>query len=366
MRSTIASRRPSAALVVAIVALFAALGGTGYAAATLSGRDIQKRSIPANRVVDNALGGGQINESKLGPVPVSQQALTAQTAASATEATHAKSADSATSAQDAQKLQGRDATAFLANSTRVVVAQVNVAMAAADTVTASCAANEKGIGGGGAWMIAGSDTPTELDAQLNSSFPLPSTGGTADITGWRASGVNRAGASTRPARLRDLRPEERRSRRPRGAKRPWPARGTSRSVGDPHGHRLAAAPQVDSAMAPQPLGCGAELSVRRVGDEQPARGVAAQRLQAGRDVRRVADGRVLDAALGADEARHHVAAVEADPGVERRVGEPLLHQPAVEAGSASSRISRAAASARAAWSCCGSGAPKTAITPSPW
>ena len=127
MRSSISIRRPSAALVVAMVALFAALGGTGYAAATLSGRDIQKRSIPANRIVHNALGGGQINESKLGTVPAAQQALTAQTAASATNAGHATSADSATTArsaapdaQDSQKLQGRDATAFLANSVRVV------------------------------------------------------------------------------------------------------------------------------------------------------------------------------------------------------------------------------------------------------
>jgi hypothetical protein len=196
MRSTISIRRPSASMIVALVALFAALGGTGYAAATLSGRDIQKRSIPANRVVNNSLGGGQINESKLGPVPVAQQALTAQTAASAT---HAAQADSADSATNAQQLQGHDATAFLANRTRVVVAQVTVVTGGSNTVTASCAVNEKGIGGGGAWMIAGTESPTELDAQLNSSFPLPSTGGSADITGWRVAGRNNAGAN------RDLR-----------------------------------------------------------------------------------------------------------------------------------------------------------------
>jgi hypothetical protein len=202
MRSSLTIRRPSAALVVAIVALFAALGGTGYAAATLSGRDIQKRSIPANRVVPNALTGKQIDESKLGPVPVSQQALTAQTAASATEATHATSADSATSAttaQDSQKLQGRDASAFMANSVRVVFNAVNVAPGGSSSVIASCAANEKGIGGGAAWIIPSTESPTELDAQLNSSYPVPSTGGTDNMTGWRAVGVNRAGAN------RDLR-----------------------------------------------------------------------------------------------------------------------------------------------------------------
>jgi hypothetical protein len=192
MRSAISIRRPSAALVVAIVALFAALGGTGYAAATLSGRDIQKRTIPANRVVPNALGGGQIDESKLGPVPVAQQALTAQTAASATNAAHATTADSAT---NAQQLQGRDATRFLANSVRVETNQVNVANNAAITVTASCLPSEKGIGGGAAWMIVNSDNATEFDAQLNASFPLPASGGTAEITGWRATGINRAGSA---------------------------------------------------------------------------------------------------------------------------------------------------------------------------
>lgn len=196
MRSTFTIRRPSASLVVAIVALFVALGGTGYAAATLSGRDIQKRSIPANRIVPNALGGSQIDESKLGPVPAAQQALSAQTAASATDAGHATSADSATSAQTAQtaqQLQGRDATSFLASSVRVRLAQVTVATGGSNAVTASCAADEKGIGGGAAWIIPGTETPTELDAQLNSSLPVPTTGGTDNMTGWRAVGYNRTG-----------------------------------------------------------------------------------------------------------------------------------------------------------------------------
>ena len=205
MRSNISIRRPSASMIVALVALFAALGGTGYAAATLSGRDIQKRSIPANRVISNSLGGGQINESKLGPVPTAQQALSAQTAASATHAAQADTADNATnavnaqSAQHAPQLPGRDAPRFLANRVRVVSAQVTVATGGSNSITASCAPNEKGIGGGAAWIITGTDTPTELDAQLNSSLPVPVTGGTDTMTGWRAVGINRAGVN------RDLR-----------------------------------------------------------------------------------------------------------------------------------------------------------------
>lgn len=212
MRSTFTIRRPSAALVVAMIALFAALGGTGYAAATLSGRDIQKKSIPANRVVPNALTGSQINESKLGQVPLASRALTAETAASAANAAHATTADRATSAvnaenavnaqnatnaqtaQDSQKLQGRDATKFLANSVRMVSAQTGlIADGTGAGVSVSCAADEKAIGGGAAWIITGSNSATELNAPLTASMPIPATPGVDNMTGWRAHGRNLSG-----------------------------------------------------------------------------------------------------------------------------------------------------------------------------
>ncbi len=78
MRS-ISLRRPSASMIVSCVALFAALGGSSYAAVkitgkeianhTLSGIDVKKRSLGPTTIKSNSLGGAQINESKLGPVP---------------------------------------------------------------------------------------------------------------------------------------------------------------------------------------------------------------------------------------------------------------------------------------------------------
>ena len=72
-------RRPSAPLVISIVALFAALGGTSYAAVKITGHDIAKRTIGGinvknrtlgpNKVKPDSLGGDQINESLLGTVP---------------------------------------------------------------------------------------------------------------------------------------------------------------------------------------------------------------------------------------------------------------------------------------------------------
>ena len=76
--------RPSVALVVAFVALFAALGGTGYAALTITGKNIQNgtvtgadidnKSLSHKEFKKNTLGGGQINESKLGTVPTAYEA----------------------------------------------------------------------------------------------------------------------------------------------------------------------------------------------------------------------------------------------------------------------------------------------------
>lgn len=207
MRSTTASRRPSAAFVLAIVALFVALGGSSYAAVTMNGKEIQKNSIPANRIKANVLGTAQINENKLGVVPQASHATSADTAVKATNAdnatnatnavnaTNATNATNAVNAQDSQTLQGRDASKFLANSVRVVSNQITVGTGGGGTITASCNANEKGISGGGAWMIPSSESVTELDAQLTASLPVPTTGGTDNMTGWRTAGRNQTGAN---------------------------------------------------------------------------------------------------------------------------------------------------------------------------
>jgi len=62
-------------MVVAVIALIAGLVGTGYAASKITGKDIKKNSVKANRlkektltgkqVKNDALGGKQIDESKL-------------------------------------------------------------------------------------------------------------------------------------------------------------------------------------------------------------------------------------------------------------------------------------------------------------
>ena len=61
--------RLSYANVMSTVAVFIALGGSSYAAVTLSGSDIKHRSIPATKMKRNTLTGLEIRESRLGRVP---------------------------------------------------------------------------------------------------------------------------------------------------------------------------------------------------------------------------------------------------------------------------------------------------------
>ncbi len=68
------SRRPSAAMVVAIVALIVALAGTAYAAQTINGGAIKKQTIGAGKLKHKTLTGYQINTNKLGVVPAAQRA----------------------------------------------------------------------------------------------------------------------------------------------------------------------------------------------------------------------------------------------------------------------------------------------------
>jgi hypothetical protein len=73
------SRRPSAGTILAVVALFVALGGTAVAKVlitgadvknhSLTGVDIKKRSLTGANIANNSVTGKQVKESSLGRVP---------------------------------------------------------------------------------------------------------------------------------------------------------------------------------------------------------------------------------------------------------------------------------------------------------
>ena len=103
--SRIASRRPSASLVIACLALFVAFGGVGYAAATIGSaaivdnsiksKDVRNNDLRGKDVRTNTLKGADVDESSLGKVPSAANADAAATAA------HASNADNAANAANA-------------------------------------------------------------------------------------------------------------------------------------------------------------------------------------------------------------------------------------------------------------------------
>ena len=67
-------KRPSPAMIVALIALVVALGGTAYAAQHINGGAIMKQTIGGGKLKKKTLTGFQINTNKLGIVPSANRA----------------------------------------------------------------------------------------------------------------------------------------------------------------------------------------------------------------------------------------------------------------------------------------------------
>jgi hypothetical protein len=182
-------------MLVALVALFAALAGTSYAAAQIGSSqiknnsirsiDVKNRSLTGKDVKSNSLGGAQVNESKLGKVGSAtaadragsagsaQTAVTAQKAGSADNAKNAQSATSAKtaanattagSADDADALGGQPADAFV----RGVVYVHKITASNSDAVKfddVPCPPGTNVIGGGAELDGAGGQDVAITDSQ---------------------------------------------------------------------------------------------------------------------------------------------------------------------------------------------------------
>jgi len=61
--------------VVATLALFVALGGSSYAAITITGKNVKNGSLTGKDIKRNALGAKQVKESRLGTVRQARNAL---------------------------------------------------------------------------------------------------------------------------------------------------------------------------------------------------------------------------------------------------------------------------------------------------
>lgn len=67
-------RKPSPAMIVALVALIVGLGGTAIAAQSINGGSIKKQTIGGGKLKQKTLTGFQINTNRLGTVPSARRA----------------------------------------------------------------------------------------------------------------------------------------------------------------------------------------------------------------------------------------------------------------------------------------------------
>jgi hypothetical protein len=99
-------RRQSPALAIACIALFAALGGTVYAAKRIDGHAVKVKSLPGNRlamgsVPGNRLKPGAIAGTRIAPGSITGAQIDAATLGQVPSAVHAENADSARDAETA-------------------------------------------------------------------------------------------------------------------------------------------------------------------------------------------------------------------------------------------------------------------------
>lgn len=107
-------RRPSPALVISLIALFVSLGGTGYAALTISGKNVRNESLTGKDIKRGSLGGSDVKNGSLGGSDVKGNSLGGRQVkeSSLGKVAAAVTADAAGSAANAGALGGSPATAF--------------------------------------------------------------------------------------------------------------------------------------------------------------------------------------------------------------------------------------------------------------
>lgn len=117
------------ASLLAVVAIFMALGGVSYAAATKIGtKDIKKAAVTTAKLKNDAVTGAKVKESSLAQVP---------SAANAASASNAKQAESANVAVNAENLGGVPAGSF---GSGIVGAAITTAPVAANNPSAATGA----------------------------------------------------------------------------------------------------------------------------------------------------------------------------------------------------------------------------------
>jgi hypothetical protein len=201
--TTIRRFQPTPAFVLALMALVVAMSGTAAAVTALApnsvkskhivngqvkAKDLGPNSVRGPKVQDASLTGADVADGSLAGADVADESLTGGDVQNGSLTGEDVQDDSLTGADvNESTLQG-----VMASPVRMVISQGPPQQFGAERV-ASCAANEKAIGGGAAWLQPGTDAPTQLEAPITASVPEPAGPGADGASGWRAAGRNVSG-----------------------------------------------------------------------------------------------------------------------------------------------------------------------------
>ena len=153
-------RRPSASMAVALLALFVALGGTSYAAITITGKNVKNSSLTGKDIKNGSLRGTDVRN----------RSLTSSDLSSGTISSLRGNSGPAGPA-------GTSGPAGPAGTFGTVTVR-SASYSSGDPVTASCQSGEVAVGGG-----VGAD----FSGFLRMSEPTPGSG---TPTGWKGQVVD--------------------------------------------------------------------------------------------------------------------------------------------------------------------------------
>jgi hypothetical protein len=183
--------RPTYANVTATLALFLALGGTSYAAITITGSNVRNGTLTGSDIKNESLKSGDVDNGSLTGSDLKNGSL---------RAADFKAGDlpagpqGAPGPQGPQGIQGPQGPQGPAGATNVVARRTNafVPNGGSETAVASCLPGEVAVGGG-----AGITFAFTQDAAIFTSEPREADGSDPEdgevATKWAAVGVNDTG-----------------------------------------------------------------------------------------------------------------------------------------------------------------------------
>lgn len=205
-------RRPSPAMVVALLALFVALGGASYAAIKIPSNSVGSAQLKTNAVVSTKINSGAVTAKAIrndavglkaiADKAVGQRALADQAVNGAKIASKAVGvSDIADQAVGTRALATKSVNAAKLNVPYTSVVAFSPVIETGQTgyrnVRAKCPSNHRVVSGGGGWVGPTTTDPLETASFITGSRPFPPSAGNSVQNEWEVYGNDTSTGSRR-------------------------------------------------------------------------------------------------------------------------------------------------------------------------